>query len=150
MVVKPSTRRSFIKRSLAAAALLPLPAIPQGQARVVVVGGGFAGATCARELKRLVPDIRVTLVEANPTFTACPFSNGVITGLRELRAQQFNYEALGSLGVSLVYRTASKVDAQARTVTLTDGTALPYDRLVLAPGVDFRWGSPAGYDEAAS
>jgi len=81
---------------------------------------------------------------------ACPFSNGVVTGLRELRAQQFNCEALGSLGISLVYLSAGKIDAQARTVTLSDGTALPYDRLVLAPGVDFRWGSPAGYDEAAS
>ena len=143
------SRRNFLKGSLAAA-LVPMPALAQAQPRVVMVGGGFAGATCARELKRLMPDARVMLVEANPTFTACPFSNGVITGLRELRAQQFNYEALGSLGISLVYLSARKIDAQARTVTLSDGTALPYDRLVLAPGVDFRWGSPAGYDEAAS
>jgi sulfide dehydrogenase [flavocytochrome c] flavoprotein chain len=149
MRVHDRTRRSFLKASLAAA-LLPTPALAQGQPRVLVVGGGFAGATCTRELKRLMPDARVMLVEPNPTFTACPFSNGVITGLRELRAQQFNYEALGSLGVSLVYRSASKIDPQARTVTLADGTALPYDRLVLAPGVDFRWGSPTGYDEAAS
>jgi NADPH-dependent 2,4-dienoyl-CoA reductase/sulfur reductase-like enzyme len=149
MTIRAGTRRHFLKASLAAA-LVPMPALAQGQPRVVVVGGGFAGATCARELKRLLPDARVMLVEANPTFTACPFSNGVITGLRELRAQQFNYEALGGLGVSLVYLSASKIDPQARTVTLSDGTALPYDRLVLAPGVDFRWGSPAGYDEAAS
>src|SRR5205807_6436489 len=148
MESRAATRRHFLKGSLAA--LVPMPALAQGQPRVVVVGGGFAGATCARELKRLMPDARVMLVEANPTFTACPFSNGVITGLRDLRAQQFNYEALGSLGISLVYLSASKIDAQARTVTLSDGTALPYDRLVLAPGVDFRWGSPAGYDEAAS
>jgi len=146
---RANTRRSFIKASLAAA-LVPMPALAQGEPRVVVVGGGFAGATCAREIKRLIPDARVMLVEANPTFTACPFSNGVITGLRELRAQQFNYEALGSLGVNLIYRAATKIDPQARTVTLSEGTALPYDRLVLAPGVDFRWGSPAGYDEAAA
>jgi sulfide dehydrogenase [flavocytochrome c] flavoprotein chain len=143
------SRRGFLKASLAAA-LVPMPALAQGQPRVIVVGGGFAGATCARELKRLVPAARVMLVEPNPTFTACPFSNGVITGLRELRAQQFNYEALGALGISLVYLAANKIDPQARTVTVSDGTALPYDRLVLAPGVDFRWGSPAGYDEAAS
>src|ERR1700751_4989955 len=93
------------------------PALAQGQPRVIVVGGGFAGATCARELKRLLPDARVMLIETNPTFTACPFSDGVITGLRELRAQQFNYEALGSLGVSLVYLPATKVDPQARSVT---------------------------------
>jgi NADPH-dependent 2,4-dienoyl-CoA reductase/sulfur reductase-like enzyme len=149
MKSRAGTRRSFLKGSLAAA-LLPMPALAQGQPRVVVVGGGFAGATCARELKRLVAGARVILVETNATFTACPFSNGVITGLRELRAQQFNYEALGSLGINLVYLPATKIDPQARTVTVSDGTALPYDRLVLAPGVDFRWGSPAGYDEAAS
>jgi sulfide dehydrogenase [flavocytochrome c] flavoprotein subunit len=143
-----NTRRSFLKGSLAA--LMPMPAFAQGQPRLVVVGGGFAGATCAREFKRLMPGARVMLVEPNPTFTACPFSNGVITGLRELRTQQFNYEALGSLGVSLVFMAASKIDPQARTVTLSDGSPLPYDRLVLAPGVDFRWGSPAGYDEAAA
>jgi len=143
------SRRSFLKGSLAAA-LVPMPALAQSQPRVVLVGGGFAGATCARELKRLMPDARVMMIETNATFTACPFSNGVVTGLRALRAQQFNYEALGSLGVSLVYLSASKVDPQARTVTVADGTALPYDRLVLAPGVDFRWGSPARYDEAAS
>lgn len=147
--MKPRTRRHFLKGSLAAA-LMPMPALAQGQPRLVVVGGGFAGATCARELKRLVPDARVLLVETNPTFTACPFSNGVITGLRELRAQRFNYEALHDLGVSLAFLPAGKIDPQARTVTLSEGTVLPYDRLVLAPGVDFRWGSPAGYDEAAS
>jgi sulfide dehydrogenase [flavocytochrome c] flavoprotein subunit len=148
MKPRARTRRNFLKGALAA--LVPMPALAQAQPRVIVVGGGFAGATCARELKRVTPAARVMLVEPNPTFTACPFSNGVITGLRELRAQQFNYEALGSLGISLVYLAAIKIDAQARTVTLSDGTALPYDRLVLAPGIDFRWGSPAGYDEAAS
>jgi sulfide dehydrogenase [flavocytochrome c] flavoprotein subunit len=145
-----ATRRTFLKRALAAAALMPMPAIAQGQARVAVVGGGFAGATCAREVKRRAPDARVILVETNPTFTACPFSNGVITGQRELRAQRFNYEALGSLGIGLAFVPATGIEPRARTVTLSEGTVLPYDRLVLAPGVDFRWGSPAGYDEAAA
>jgi sulfide dehydrogenase [flavocytochrome c] flavoprotein chain len=145
-----ATRRTFLKRALAAAALVPTPAIAQGAARVVVIGGGFAGAACAREVKRLAPGASVFLVEANPTFTACPFSNGVIAGTRELRAQWFNYEALGALGIALVFVPAAKIDPQARTVTLSEGSALPYDRLVLAPGVDFRWGSPKGYDEAAA
>ncbi len=149
--MKPRTRsrRNFLKASLAAT-LLPMPALAQNQPRVIVVGGGFAGATCARTLKRLVPVARVTLVEANSTFTACPFSNGVVTGLRDLRAQQFVYEALDRQGLSLAFLPATKIEPQARTVTLSDGTLLPYDRLVLAPGIDFRWGSPAGYDEAAS
>src|SRR5712691_117761 len=146
-----ASRRTFLKRALAACAVLvPLPAIAQAAPRVVVVGGGFAGATCAGTLRRLDARLNVVLVEANPTFTACPFSNGVIAGMRELRAQQFNYEALGGLGVTLAFMPATRVDPQARTVTLNGGTNLPFDRLVLAPGVDFRWGAPAGYDEAAA
>lgn len=149
MKSRARTRRSFLKASLAAT-LLPMPALAQGQPRVIVVGGGFAGATCARTLKRLVPGARVTLVETNSTFTACPFSNGVVTGLRDLRSQQFEYEALDRQSLSLAFVPVTKIEPQARRVTLSDATMLPYDRLVLAPGVDFRWGSPAGYDEAAS
>ncbi len=66
-----------------------------------MVGGGFAGATCARALKRLDPRIAVTLVEANQTFTACPFSNGVIAGLRDLKAQQFGYDKIAADGIAV-------------------------------------------------
>ena len=62
----------------------------------MVVGGGFAGATCARFIRRIDPRIDVTLVEASPTFTACPFSNDVIAGLRDLTAQQFGYDKLAN------------------------------------------------------
>ena len=90
-----SSRREFLKLCVAAtasAALFPCPALSQGAAaRVVVVGGGFAGASCARALRQADPRIAVTLVEANATFIACPFSNAVIGGLRELTAQQFTY-----------------------------------------------------------
>jgi NADPH-dependent 2,4-dienoyl-CoA reductase/sulfur reductase-like enzyme len=116
---------------------------------VVVVGGGFAGASCARALRQADPRIAVTLVEASATFTACPFSNAVIGGLRELTAQQFTYERVAA-DVTLVRGTATGVDAPARAVTLADGTRLPYDRLVLAPGIDIRWGALPGYDEAAA
>ncbi len=95
-----TSRRDFLKQRRGAAprpALLPLPAIAQSAGgRVVVVGGGFAGATCARALKRIDPRITVTLVEASPTFTACPFSNNVIAGLRDLTAQQFGYDKLAA------------------------------------------------------
>jgi sulfide dehydrogenase [flavocytochrome c] flavoprotein chain len=143
--------RRDVLRAGAAAVLLPLPAIAQGAPpRVVVVGGGFAGATCARKVKALEPNAQVTLVEASATFTACPFSNGVIVGLRELGEQRFNYAALGDAGVGVAFHSAVKVDPQARSVTLGNDTALPYDRLVLAPGIDIRWDGLAGYDEAAS
>src|SRR5438105_9224423 len=104
------TRRDFLRRTaLAAAVAFPLrPALAQGAAgRIVVIGGGFAGATCARALKRLDPRLSVMLVEENATFTACPFSNEVVAGLRELRQQQFNYEQLAELGVALVFLKAT-------------------------------------------
>jgi sulfide dehydrogenase [flavocytochrome c] flavoprotein subunit len=142
-----TSRRQFLK-SASAAALLPMPAIAQSAGpKVVVIGGGFAGASAARFIKKANPAINVTLVEANPTFTACPFSNGVIAGLRPLRAQQFNYEKIADAGVSLAFQTATEVDAQGRSVTLRNGTKLPYDRLVMAPGIDLRWDGLPGYTE---
>jgi sulfide dehydrogenase [flavocytochrome c] flavoprotein chain len=147
-------RREFLRSALgmaAVTALRPVPAVAQGAApRVVVVGGGFAGASCARALRTADPRIAVTLVEANATFTACPLSNAVIGGLRELSEQQFTYERLAADGVALARTTATAVDAPARSVTLADGARLPYDRLVLAPGIDIRWGALPGYDEAAA
>jgi len=115
-----------------------------------VIGGGFAGASAARFVKQQDRAIAVTLVEINPTFTACPFSNGVIAGLRELRAQQFNYERLAETGVTLAFQPATAVDAQARRVTLNGGTQVSYDRLVMAPGIDLRFDGLPGYTEAAA
>jgi NADPH-dependent 2,4-dienoyl-CoA reductase/sulfur reductase-like enzyme len=142
-------RRDFIKG--AGATLFPLPALAQGAGpKVVVIGGGFAGASAARFVKQQDRAIAVTLVEINPTFTACPFSNGVIAGLRELRAQQFNYERLAETGVTLAFQPATAVDAQARRVSLNGGTQLSYDRLVMAPGIDLRFDGLPGYTEAAA
>jgi NADPH-dependent 2,4-dienoyl-CoA reductase/sulfur reductase-like enzyme len=151
MSAKRSSRREFLKSAAAGAALLPLPAIAQGaRGRVVVVGGGFGGATCARFIKRIDSRITVTLVEANPTFVACPFSNGVITGLREIRAQEFGYDKFAGDQVVLQLSPGTAVDPQGRTVTLGNGTQLPYDRLVLSPGIDIRWDGLPGYTEAAA
>ena len=145
------TRRQFLKAAGKAAALLPLPALAQGSSgRVVVIGGGFAGATCARFVKRMDPRVTVTLVEASQTFTACPFSNSVIAGLRDLTAQQFGYDKTAASGVAINFATATAIDTQARTVILSDGVRLGYDRLVTAPGVDIRWDSLPGYTEAAA
>jgi NADPH-dependent 2,4-dienoyl-CoA reductase/sulfur reductase-like enzyme len=144
------SRRDFLKAA-SAAALFPMPALAQGAGpKVVVIGGGFAGASAARFVKKANPAIAVTLVEASPTFTACPFSNGVIAGLRPLSAQQFNYQKLGDAGITLALQAATGVDAQAKSVTLSGGTRLPYDRLVMAPGIDLRWDGLPGYDERAA
>ena len=89
------TRRSLLAGVAALGAAAPGAVTAQtGGARVVVIGGGFAGATCARMLKRGEPKLSVTLVEPNRTFTACPFSNVVLVGLRDLPAQQFTYDGV--------------------------------------------------------
>ncbi|MCQ1838152.1 NAD(P)/FAD-dependent oxidoreductase [Neorhizobium galegae] len=146
------TRASFSRRAvlqagaaLSAAAALARPAIAQSAGRVVVIGGGFAGATCARELKRGGFD--VTLVEPSATYAACPFSNGVLAGLRPLSRQQFTYDALKKDGLAVVAQRATKIDGQQKRVSLSDGTILGYDRLVLAPGIDLRFDALPGYSE---
>jgi sulfide dehydrogenase [flavocytochrome c] flavoprotein chain len=144
------TRREFLATTAAAASLIAAPAIAQAAPRVVVVGGGFAGTSAARALKKADPRIAVTLVETSRTFTACPFSNGVIGGLRDLKAQQFGYDKVAADGIQVAFATATGVDAQARTVALDSGSPLPYDRLVLAPGIDIRWDGLPGYTEAAA
>ncbi len=131
-----------------AAAALARPALAQGRAKVVVVGGGFGGATCARALRRAGLD--ATLVEAEETYTACPMSNAAIASLRPLEELRFGYGALRREGVSVVHQAAAAVEAEARRVVLADGARLPYDRLVLAPGVDMRFDALPGYDARAA
>ena len=144
-----ATRRHFLKLT-AAAGLAPSVVSAQGKANVVVIGGGFGGATAARTLKALQPALDVTLVEPNPVYTSCPFSNSVLANLREMDQQQFGYDGIKSAGVTVAQTSATAVDAEARTVTLADGNKLSYDRLVMSPGIDFNWGAMPGYDEAAA
>ena len=148
----PISRRDLLTTAAAvASAALPIPAISQGSAgRVVVVGGGFAGTTCARFIRRIDPRITVTLVEGSPVFIACPLSNAVIAGLRDLQAQQFGLDKVADDGVVLARAPAIGIDAQARFVALTNNARVSYDRLVLAPGIDLRWDALPGYSEAAS
>jgi sulfide dehydrogenase [flavocytochrome c] flavoprotein subunit len=144
------TRREFCGVATVAAASLALPALAQSSPRVAVIGGGFGGASCARALRLLDPKLQVTLIEPNRTFTACPFSNEVIAGLRGIEAQQFGYDKIEACGVTMIAQAATKVDALTRTIGLADGTSLGYDRLVLAPGIDLRFDALPGYDEAAA
>ena len=119
-------------------------------ARVIVVGGGFAGATCARKIKAQDPAIRVTLIEPNPTYTACPLSNLVLATGRPLSDQQFGYAGVSRAGVDVRHTRAEGVDTDRRRVRLADGELLPYDRLVLAPGIEFDWDALPGYDAEAA
>ncbi|WP_410051999.1 FCSD flavin-binding domain-containing protein [Bradyrhizobium sp. SZCCHNRI1009] len=146
------TRREVGGLIAAGAALLAAPAVLRAQttARVIIIGGGFGGASCARALRQADAKLDVTLVETNKTFTSCPLSNEVIAGLRDITAQQFGYDKVAAEGVRVVLQAATAIDAAAHKVTLADGAMLAYDRLVLAPGIDLDFTALQGYDEAAS
>ncbi len=143
------TRRLMVGALAAMGGGLATPLLAQGAApNVVVIGGGFGGATVARALR--AGGIAVTLVEPRATYVACPFSNAVIAGMRPMEAQLFGYDALRRDGITVIHAAATAVDAASRRVVLSDAVALPYDRLVLSPGVDLRYDAIPGYGEAAS
>ncbi len=105
--------------------------------RVVVVGAGFGGSTAARYLRLWGGNVDVTLVERNASFVSCPISNLVLGGHKQMADITRGYEGLRAVGVKLVQGEVTAIDAAARKVRLADGTELPYDRLILSPGVDF-------------
>lgn len=152
MTTRPMTRRTAVLGITAATATLARPSVLRAQStgRVVVVGGGFGGAACARALKRAQADLQVILIEPNAVFTSCPLSNEVIAGLRDIEVQQFDYDKLAAEGVTVIGQAVTTIESQLRSVLTADGVALPYDRLVLSPGIDFHFEALPGYDEAAS
>ncbi|BCX18369.1 MAG: cytochrome c [Geminicoccaceae bacterium] len=147
-----TTRRSFVGASLSLGATLALPNIARGASpKVVVVGGGFGGGTAAKYVKRFMPQAEVTLVERDRQFVTCPFSNYVIGGLiKDIKQITHGYDKIAKRGVKVVHDEAVGVDPSARKVTLKGGSVLDYDRLVLAPGIDFNYEGLPGYSEAAA
>jgi sulfite dehydrogenase len=114
-----------------------VPAAGPSIGRVVVVGGGFGGATAARYLKMWGGNIDVTLVERNVNFVSCPISNLVLGGHKQIADVTRGYEGLKAMGVKVVQGEVTAIDAAARKVRLAAGGELFYDRLVVSPGVDF-------------
>lgn len=147
--VTPRWTRREAMALLGSAALAGCASSSARAAKVVVVGGGFAGFTCARALKAAAPELSVTLVEPNRTYTACPFSNLVVAGRRTLEAQRFGYASAARLDINVVHERVSGIDAGARTVDVDTGT-LTWDRLVLAPGISLHYDALPGYDERAA
>ena len=144
------SRRGFIATGIATVSLLAAPAVlGQGRARVVVIGGGAGGATAARYLMRGSGGaLDVTLIEANPIYTTCFFSNLYLGGLRDFDSLEHGYNGLSAAGIQVIHDMAAGVDRDARTVTLAGGESLPYDRLILSPGIDFAEGSVPGWSLA--
>ena len=127
---------------------LNVPVRAQDRGRVVVVGGGFGGATAARFLARAGHD--VTLVEPAQRAVTCPFSNTVLGGFGTLEGISHAHTGPVGDGVRLVRDTATGVDPGTRTVATAGSGPLPYDRLILAPGIDLRFDALPGYDKAAA
>lgn len=149
------SRRQWLERvgqtAAASAMLLSTPVYARpAAARVVIVGGGFGGATAAKYIKRHDPTIQVTLIEPAHTFYTCPFSNLYLGGLRQFEQQGHRFDALRALGIDVVHDYASNIDNTTKKVHLLAGTTLAYDKLLLSPGIDFHWNALEGYDEAAS
>lgn len=151
--MKAWTRRQFGHLSGAAllTALSPGKTLGQSKARVVVVGGGVGGATAARYLRLSSPGVDVTLVEPKRRYITCFFSNHYLAGLRSLESLSHGYETLAQeYGVTVIHEKAAAIDPVAKTVSLESGAKLAYDRLVLAPGIAFKYSGIDGYDEAAT
>jgi sulfide dehydrogenase [flavocytochrome c] flavoprotein subunit len=119
-------------------------------ARVVVVGGGYGGMSCARSLKQLDPGLQVTLVEPKRQYVSCPFSNLVISGERDIAAQTFGYDAAVAEGIVHIPLMAIDADPVNHHLVLSDGQILAYDKLVMAPGIAMDFEALPGYTEAAS
>ncbi|TWI35680.1 NAD(P)/FAD-dependent oxidoreductase [Paracoccus sulfuroxidans] len=118
--------------------------------RILVVGGGFGGATAARYLLKRDPSLEVTLVEPSQSYVTCPFSNLYLGGLRDWDSLAHGFDDLRALGVRVVHDRVEAIDAEKRQAALSDGTRINWDRLILSPGIDIRWGTLEGYDEAAA
>lgn len=146
------TRRDFTAGAglLALAAGLPRPALAQGAARVVIIGGGPGGATVANQIKTLEPNIDVSLIEPKELFTTCFYSNLFIGGFRSFQSITHNYDGLKRRGIKVIADTAIGIDNVAKTITLSKGGTVPYDRLVIAPGIDIKYDTVEGYSRDAA
>ena len=145
-------RRIFLGTAAATASLLAAPMVrAQGKPRVVVIGGGAGGATAARYIaKDSQGAIDVTLVEPTRTYYTCFFSNLYLGGFRDIGSLGHSYGTLAAeYGINVIHDWAVGVDRDAKTVTLAGGSSLPYDRLILSPGIDFVDGAVEGWDVSA-
>ncbi len=124
--------------------------LPKSGRRVIVIGGGFGGTIAAKYVRLIDPSIEVMLIERNPRYVACPFSNEVIAGMRDLATLTFGYDTLAaSYGIKLVYDEVIAIELADRAVVTRTGL-IRYDRLIVAPGIDFRYDEIEGYDAATT
>ncbi len=111
---------------------------PKSGRRVVVIGGGWGGATAARYIRIADPSMEVVLLEPNREFVSCPFSNLVLSGQRTIESLTLSYAGLRARGVKIIHETATAIEPDTKRVRIGQGY-LGYDRLVVSPGIDFQW-----------
>ena len=145
-------RRNFLKAAGASSAAgLAFPHIAAATPKkVVVIGGGAGGAIAAKYIKLADKAIDVTLIERNKHHYTCFMSNEVLGGERDLNTLKFDYKGLSAHDINVVHDMATHVDAKKKSVAVASGKTFSYDRLVVSPGIEFRWGEIDGYDEAAA
>jgi sulfite dehydrogenase len=140
-------RRDFLKLAGAASLAGCASAVPS-KARVVVIGGGFGGATAAKYIRQWDPSIDVVLVERDAGFVSCPISNLVLGGFASMQDISHSQDGLRRHGVQVVRDEAVAVDATKKTVSLARGGEISYERLIVSPGIDFMFGELQGYEAA--
>jgi len=150
------SRRQFIKLAGSSAGLLvsscqKKPLKSHSSAHVVIIGGGFGGATAAKTIKQLDPNIQVTLIEPKQYYMTCPGSNWVLGGLNNISSLKVSYRHLSSLyGVKLVHDKVTVINSEQRSITLNSNQKINYDRLIVSPGIDFRWELVEGLNNLTS
>ena len=151
------TRREFLTRSgvglgLTAASVAGLggcatsvkgDVMPKSARRVVVIGGGWGGATAAKYVRLEDPSIEVVLLEPNRQFISCPFSNLVLSGVRTMESITFKYGRLARHGVKMMHESATAIEPERRRVRIGEGY-VEYDRLIVSPGIEFQWDQVEG------
>ena len=119
--------------------------------RVLVIGGGFGGATAARYVKKFDPSIDVTLVEPKTTFYTCPFSNWVIGGIKDMKEIGHSFKTMNDVhNVNVIHDVVTEIDPMKNVAKTKGGQTLAYDRAIVSPGVDFKWDAVEGYDMEAA
>lgn len=144
-----TSRRKFVQSlgALTAAGFMGAPSLALGATKkVVIVGGGTAGATAARYLRMADSSIEVTVIEANKNYFTCYLSNEVLSGERDLNSLKHGYSGLKGEGITVVHDVVTGIDAKAKKVKTHGGNSFAYDRCIVAPGVDFKWDTIEGYD----
>jgi NADPH-dependent 2,4-dienoyl-CoA reductase/sulfur reductase-like enzyme len=148
------TRREFnalvAAAGVATVSGLSRPALAAGRAKVVIIGGGPGGAAVAGRLKSADDSLDITLIEPKVKYTTCFYSNLYLGGFRSFKSITHDYEGVKKRGITVVTDTATGIDTAGKKVTLAKGAVLTYDRLVVAPGIDFKYDAIEGYSPEAA